>query len=240
MNHVLAVDDDPAMRQMISDYLSDRDLRVSTAADSREMTSIIDENIVDLVILDLKLASEDGLKLLHELRARSNLPVIVLTGHRRDEVDRIVGLELGADDYLTKPFSPRELLARIRAVLRRAVTREAAPAVDGKKAKYRFEGWELNLRSRRLTSPAGEPVPLTKGEFNLLLGFLQSPQQVLSREQLLAASRLMEDEVFDRSIDVQILRLRRKLEANPSDPRLIRTERGVGYVFAAPVQVASP
>jgi len=120
------------------------------------------------------------------------------------------------------------------------VTREAAPAVDGKKAKYRFEGWELNLRSRRLTSPAGEPVPLTKGEFNLLLGFLQSPQQVLSREQLLAASRLMEDEVFDRSIDVQILRLRRKLEANPSDPRLIRTERGVGYVFAAPVQVASP
>jgi len=117
MNHVLAVDDDPAMRQMISDYLSDRDLRVSTAADSREMTSIIDENIVDLVILDLKLASEDGLKLLHELRARSNLPVIVLTGHRRDEVDRVVGLELGADDYLTKPFSPRELLARIRAVL---------------------------------------------------------------------------------------------------------------------------
>jgi DNA-binding response OmpR family regulator len=236
VQHVLAVDDDPAMRQLIADYLSDQDFRVSTAADGREMARVIEESIVDLVVLDLKLANEDGLKLLRELRASSSLPVIVLTGHRRDEVDRIVGLELGADDYLTKPFSPRELLARIRAVLRRAAASEAAPAREGKGTKYRFAGWELNMRTRRLTSPTGDPVPLTKGELNLLLAFLRAPQQVLSREQLLAASRLLDDEVYDRSVDVQILRLRRKLETDPSEPELIRTERGAGYVFAAPVR----
>jgi two-component system, OmpR family, response regulator len=236
--HILAVDDDPTMRELIADYLTNHGFRVTTAAGGVDMARIIAEDPVDLVVLDLQLANEDGLQLVNELRTQSNLPIIVITGHWRDEVDRIVGLELGADDYLTKPFSLRELLARVRAVLRRAEVDRAAPPVDGGGTRYRFAGWELNLRTRRLTSPTRSSVGLTVGEFNLLAAFLRAPQQVLSREQLLAATRLHDEEVFDRSIDVQILRLRRKLEIDPSAPELIKTERGVGYVFAAPVQVA--
>ena len=235
--HILAVDDDAMMRELVADYLSKHGFRVSAVADGKGMARTIDESIVDLVVLDLKLGEEDGLKLVGELRTRSNLPIIIITGHRRDEVDRIVGLELGADDYLTKPFNLRELLARVRAVLRRAEVDRAAPPKDGKAGGYRFAGWEMNLRTRRLTSPTGASVGLTVGEFSLLSAFLRSPQQVLSREQLLAASRVHDEEVFDRSVDIQILRLRRKLEADPSAPELIKTERGVGYVFAAPVQV---
>ena len=236
--HILAVDDDPAMRELIAGYLSSRGFRVSAVADGRDMARVIDENIVDLIVLDLQLAGEDGLQLVSELRTRSNLPIIILTGHRRDEVDRIVGLELGADDYLTKPFSLRELLARVRAVLRRAEVNRTAPPVDSKGTRYRFAGWELNLRLRRLTSPTGASVGLTSGEFSLLTAFVRSPQQVLSREQLLAATRVHDDDVYDRSVDVQILRLRRKLEADPSAPELIKAERGAGYIFAAPVEVA--
>jgi two-component system OmpR family response regulator len=239
--HVLVVDDDPVMRDLIADYLHDQEFRASEAGGGREMARILAEDAVDLVLLDLKLVEEDGLELMRQLRCRLDLPIIILTGHRRDEIDRVVGLELGADDYLTKPFSLRELLARIRAVLRRSKAREPAPAPapekgGSKRTRYRFAGWDLDLRTRRLTSPAGEPVPLTKGEFGLLMAFLQRPQQVLSREQLLAASRAHDDEVFDRSIDVQILRLRRKLEADPSEPEFIKTERGAGYIFAAPVE----
>ena len=235
--HILAVDDDPMMRQLIADYLSGHGFRVSTVARGQEMARVIDEEVVDLIVLDLKLEEEDGLQLVRELRTKSNMPIIIVTGHRRDEVDRIVGLELGADDYLTKPFSPRELLARVRAVLRRMEAARAAPPADGKAISYRFAGWELNLRLRRLISPTGASVTLTLGEFSLLTAFLRSPQQVLSRDQLLAATRVHDDEVYDRSVDVQILRLRRKLEANPSTPELIKTERGAGYVFTAPVQV---
>jgi DNA-binding response OmpR family regulator len=233
--HVLAVDDDPAIRNLIADYLADQNVRVSVASDSGEMQRVLATGAVDLVILDLKLGSEDGLQIVRALRAQSDLPIIVLTGHRRDSVDRVVGLELGADDYLTKPFSPRELLARIHAVLRRSPTPQ--PGRDAKRVRYRFAGWELNSRTRRLNSPAGEAVPLTKGEFALLMVFLQSPQHVLTREHLLSASRVHDNEVFDRSIDVQILRLRRKLENDPSAPTLLKTERGVGYLFASPVEV---
>jgi two-component system, OmpR family, response regulator len=235
--HVLAVDDDPTMRELIADYLGNHAFRVSTAANGKEATRIIDQDTVDLVVLDLKLGDEDGLQLVSELRTRSNLPIIVITGHWRNEVDRIVGLELGADDYLTKPFNLRELLARVRAVLRRAEAEAATTPVESKGTKYRFAGWQLNLRTRRLTSPTGDSVGLTIGEFSLLTAFLRSPQQVLSREQLLAATHLHDEEVYDRSIDVQILRLRRKLEADPSAPELIKTERGAGYLFAPPVQV---
>lgn len=237
MKHVLAVDDDPAVRRLVAEYLGEQDFRVHTAADGREMARFIAESIVDLILLDLKLAGEDGLKLLRELRATSSVPIIILTGQRRDEVDRILGLELGADDYVTKPFSPRELLARIRAVLRRTEISQTAAARDGKGTRYRFAGWELNLRTRRLTSPAGDLIPLTRSELNLLLAFLRSPQRVLSRDQLLVASRLHDTDVYDRSVDVQILRLRRKLEAKPNEPELIKTERGAGYIFAAPVGV---
>jgi DNA-binding response OmpR family regulator len=198
------------------------------------MSQILASTPVDLIVLDMKLAGEDGLALIRDLGPRSDVPIIVLTGARREEVDRVIGLELGADDYVLKPFSMRELLARIRAVLRRAEIRDALHHKNEKRTLYRFGDWVLNLRTRQLTAPCGQPVALTHGEFSLLAAFLQSPQRVLSREQLLAATRMHED-VFDRSVDAQILRLRRKLEAVPSHPALIRTERGAGYIFVAPV-----
>jgi len=236
-NHVLVVDDDPTMRAMIADYLSGRGFRVTQAADGRAMGNVLADSIADLVILDLKLTGEDGLQLLRELRTRSGMPVIIVTGHRRDEIDRVVGLELGADDYLTKPFGLRELLARIHAVLRRTEAANATTGPGDKRVRYRFSGWELDSRARRLSAPDGRLVPLTRGEFDLLVAFLRAPQQVLSREQLLMASHLYNDEVYDRSIDVQILRLRRKLEQDPTSPTLIKTERGAGYIFAVPVKV---
>jgi two-component system, OmpR family, response regulator len=164
------------------------------------------------------------------------VPVIMLTG-RKEEADRVMGLELGADDYLTKPFSPRELLARIRALLRRSRARETVADGLAKVRAYRFVGWELNVRLRRLTSPSGEAIAMTNSEFNLLVAFLSAPQRVLSREQLLDLSRLHNDEVYDRSIDVQVGRLRRKLEPEGAQVQVIRTERGAGYVFAAAVEV---
>jgi two-component system OmpR family response regulator len=234
--HILVVDDDPDVREMLTNYLESENFRVSAVADGQAMSRVLDERPVDLMILDMRLADEDGFDIMRRLGSPPEAPIIIITGHRRDEVDRVVGLELGADDYITKPFSLRELLARVRAVLRRSgSTRRHS---RGKKhIRYRFAGWELDMRMRRLRSPAGEATPLTAGEFNLLAAFLQSPQQILSREQLLAASRIHDEEVFDRSIDVQILRLRRKLEVNPSEPKLVITERGAGYVFAASVEV---
>ena len=160
----------------------------------------------------------------------------MLTG-RAEEADRVMGLELGADDYLTKPFSPRELLARIRALLRRAQAQATVADAIAKVRAYRFAGWELNVGLRKLKNPAGEPVELTKGEFSLLAAFLSAPQRILARDQLLDLSRLHNAEVYDRSIDVQILRLRRKIEVDAAHPKFIVTERGVGYVFSAPVEV---
>jgi len=192
----------------------------------------------DLVILDLRLGHEDGFDLLREIRSRSDVPIIITTGDRRDEIDRVVGLELGADDYVTKPFSLRELLARIRAVLRRQEAgRTALQRDDPERGRYKFGGWQLDRRTRRLADPNGTEVALTKGEYALLTAFLDAPQRPLSREHLLQATRMHED-IFDRSIDVQILRLRRKLETDPSAPNIIRTERGIGYVFALPVERA--
>jgi two-component system, OmpR family, response regulator len=235
VKHVLAVDDDPALRAMIADYLAEHGFAVGTAAGGSEMARVLAQGTVDLLLLDVRLDDADGLDLVRDLRTRSAMPIIVMSGHRHDEIDRVLGLELGADDYITKPFSMRELLARIRAVLRRVPA--VLPDTDKARTRYRFAGWELSLRTRRLTSPAGEDVPLTKGELSMLAAFVGSPQQVLSREQLLTASRVHDNEVFDRSIDVQILRLRRKLEEDPSQPKLIRTERGIGYLFTTAVEV---
>jgi two-component system, OmpR family, response regulator len=232
---VLVVDDDPTMRRMVSHFLQDHNLQVLAAAGREEMSCALAQSDVDLLILDLKLGNDDGLDLLREIRAQSDVPIIIVTGYRRNEIDRVVGLELGADDYLTKPVNLRELLARIRAVLRRHERAETAPDRSAPAKRYQFAGWELNPRTRRLTSPAGEQIALSRGEYGLLMAFLDAPQRVLSREQLLAATRLHDGEVFDRSIDVQILRLRRKLEADPSIPTIIKTERGVGYLFAAAV-----
>jgi len=233
---ILLVDDDPAMRQMIAAFLENHSMRVVGAACRQEMSRQLTGDEPSLVILDLQLGHEDGLDLLRDLRAHSDLPVIIATGHRRDEIDRVVGLELGADDYLTKPFGLRELLARIRAVLRRRqATQSVAPRRDGERRRCRFGGWRLDRRLRRLTNPEGTAVALSKGEYALLIAFVDAPQRPLSREYLLQATRMHED-IFDRSIDVQVLRLRRKLEVDPSAPRMIRTERGFGYVFDVPVE----
>lgn len=235
--HILVVDDDAAIRELVAEYLGENDLRVSTAGSSAEMTKALQQEVIDLVMLDLRLGGEDGMQLARQLRATSEVPVIILTG-KRDEADRVMGLEIAADDYITKPFSNRELLARIRAVLRRYRSHPAdsGTARSPTHRAYRFEGWELNLFVRRLTAPDGRRVELSNGEFNLLLALCEAPQRVLSRDQLLEMSRLHGAEVYDRSIDVQILRLRRKIELDPAAPRLIRTERGAGYRFDTPVE----
>jgi len=234
--HVLAVDDDPSMRQMIADYLGDNDIQVTVARSGKEIAPVMARHTIDLIILDLKMPGEDGMQIARELRAESEVPIIILTG-RKDEADRVMGLELGADDYLTKPFSPRELLARIRALLRRSRNQQNVAEVLQKIRAYRFAGWELNVRLRRLTSRDRAVVRLTNTEFNLLAAFLAAPQRVLSRDQLLGLSRLHNDEVYDRSIDTQVVRLRKKLESCDDQNRLIRTERGAGYVFTAPVEI---
>jgi len=234
--HVLAVDDDPSVRQMIADYLGDNEVRVTTLSRGQEIAEVMARETVDLLVLDLRLPGEDGMQIARRLREDSDLPIIMLTG-RKDEADRVMGLELGADDYLTKPFSPRELLARIRALLRRSRAHETIADGLARIRAYRFAGWELSVRLRRLTTPGGETVALTNSEFNLLAAFLAAPQRVLSRDQLLDLSRLHNDEVYDRSIDVQVGRLRKKLEPDAARPQFIRTERGAGYVFTAAVEI---
>ncbi len=235
-SHILVVDDDPLMRELISGYLLESELRVSTAATGSEMDRILEQQAIDLILLDLRLDGEDGMELARKLRAETEVPVIIVTA-RRDEADRVMGLETAADDYITKPFSNRELLARVRAVLRRCRRRYevAAPARGTRRRAYRFAGWEFNALARSLTDPQGQRVELSNGEFNLLLAFCEAPQRVLSRDQLLDLSRLHGDEIYDRSIDVQIFRLRRKISGDDESQKLIRTERGAGYVFAVPV-----
>jgi DNA-binding response OmpR family regulator len=233
MHSILVIEDDPATRQMLADYLGEHGLRVQTAGTASEARRLASTDGIDLAVLDLGLPDQDGMDLARELSGQAGLPVVILTG-RSHEADRVLGLELGADDYLTKPFSPRELLARIRAVLRRAQAGRAERRNTELRA-YRFAGWELRTGTRRLISPKGRDVTLTSGEFSLLVAFLKAPRQVLSRDRLLEATRLYDD-VYDRSIDVQILRLRRKIERDPAEPGLIRTERGAGYYFDCEVE----
>jgi two-component system, OmpR family, response regulator len=232
--HVLALDDDPSIRQIVTEYLSENELRVTAVANSKELAAVMAKETIDLVVLDLRLQGEDGMQIARKLREQSSIPILMLTG-RADEADRVMGLELGADDYLTKPFSPRELLARIRALLRRARAQATVADEISKVRAFRFGAWELNVGLRKLKSPEGKAVELTNGEFSLLTAFLSSPQRVLTRDQLLDLSRLHNAEVYDRSIDVQILRLRRKIEIDAAHPQFIVTERGAGYVFAADV-----
>ena len=220
---------------MIADYLGDNDIEVTVIGTGNEIAQVMARSTIDLIILDLKLPGEDGMHVARQLRADSDIPIIMLTG-RKDEADRVMGLELGADDYLTKPFSPRELLARIRALLRRSRAQETVADGLARIRAYRFAGWELNVRLRRLKSPRGEVVTTTNSEFNLLVAFLAAPQRILSREQLLELSRMHNDEVYDRSVDVQVGRLRKKIEPKGSRVQLIRTERGAGYVFTATVE----
>jgi DNA-binding response OmpR family regulator len=236
--HVLALDDDPAVRQLVHDYLVENELRVTAVASGAELHAVMSRETIDLVVLDLRLQGEDGMQIARRLREASSIPILMLTG-RADEADRVMGLELGADDYLTKPFSPRELLARIRALLRRARAQATVADAIARVRAYRFGGWELNIGLRRLKSAQGRTVELTNGEFSLLAAFVSAPQRVLTRDQLLDLSRLHNAEVYDRSIDVQILRLRRKIEADPALPQFIKTERGVGYFFDANVEAVT-
>jgi two-component system, OmpR family, response regulator len=232
--HVLVVDDDVAVRQLVDEYLGENDFRVSAAASGAELMSAFRSAVIDLVLLDLRLRGEDGMQLLRRLRAESQIPVIILTG-RAEEADRVMGLELGADDYLTKPFSPRELLARIRTVLRRTHSGQEVHGAPVCRA-YRIPGWELNLRTRRLTGADGADVALSNGEFNLLAALLATANRVVTRDQLIEMSRRYDNEVYDRAIDVAVLRLRRKIEPDPTEPSIIVTERGVGYRIAVPVE----
>jgi len=232
--HILVVEDDRPTRDLIARYLTDNHFRVSTAVTGVDGEGALQRDPVDLVVLDLNLPDQDGLMLAKRLLAEHDIPIVILTG-RTEEMDRVLGLELGADDYVTKPFSPRELLARIRAVLRRTQGKPGSRRALALRV-YRFAGFELRSGTRKLFSPAGSEVDLTGGEFSLLVAFLNSPRQILSRDQLLEGSRLYDD-VYDRSIDVQILRLRRKIESDPSEPQLIRTERGAGYYLDCDVEV---
>ena len=233
--HILVIDDDPIIRELVVEYLGKNDMRVTAGVSGHEMFAIMDREAIDLVLLDLKLPGEDGMQLARSLRERATIPIVLITGCN-EEADRVMGLELGADDYVTKPFSPRELLARVRAVLRRYQVQATLPERDNTRRAFRFAGWELNLRTRRLTSPEGASVELSNGEFNMLNALCRAPQRVLSRDQLLSMSRLHEGEVYDRTIDVQIRRLRLKLEADSSHPKLIATERGAGYRLDSEVE----
>ncbi|MET1025762.1 MAG: response regulator [Dongiaceae bacterium] len=231
---IIVSDDDCDLQRSVADYLEQHNIRAISVSGQEQMMKRVTVEMPDLMILDLGPNQESGLDLLRNIRSCSNVPVIA-TSNRCEAVDRVIGLELGADDYLTKPFSLRELLARVRAVLRRQDAAGGVSTRDAAHGKCRFGGWQLDRRIRSLTDPDGNTVAITKGDYALLLAFLEAPQRPLTREQLLQATRVHED-IFDRSIDVQILRLRRKLESDANAPRVIRTERGVGYVFALPVE----
>ena len=236
--HILVVDDDREIRDLLARFLTRHGLRVTTARDGVEMLRLLDEKRIDLVVLDLMLPGEDGLSLTRRLRAsRAALPIVMLTAMGED-TDRIVGLEMGADDYVPKPFNPRELLARIKAVLRRVQAVGDGVAAPSHGARLRFEGWSLDLATRDLTSPDGVMVSLSAGEFSLLQVFVEHPRRVLSRDQLLDFARGRSAIPFDRSIDIQVSRLRRRLGDDAKDPQLIKTVRGGGYLFTAEVETA--
>lgn len=231
--HVLVVDDDQRIRTMLARFLIDHGLRVSQASNGMEMFQVFADARIDVIVLDIMMPGEDGLSLCRRMRAESAVPIILLTAMNAD-TDRIIGLEIGADDYVVKPFNPRELLARVRAVTRRMLAGSIIPQQRGSVA-YNFEGWVLDANRRTLVSPDGALTDLTSGEFDLLLAFLEHPQRVLNRDQLLDLAHGRSSQAYDRSIDVQISRLRRKIEANPQNPVLIKTVRNEGYFFTATV-----
>jgi two-component system OmpR family response regulator len=235
--HILVVDDQQEIRDVVQEYLTGEGFRVSTAHDGAGMRRVLSQVPADLVILDLMLPGEDGLTLARALRSQSGIGIIILTG-RGETVDRIIGLEMGADDYLPKPFHLRELLARVKSVLRRVQSRTGESGPQTARSRARFAGWSLDLSSRELTSPAGEEVRLTTGEFDLLAAFVSNANQVLSRDRLLDLARNREAGPFDRTIDVQVGRLRRKLEDDPQNPTLIKTVRGSGYIFTPTVDLS--
>ncbi len=231
--HILVVDDHSEIRDLLKRFLEQHGMRVSCARDGKEMKRLLDEREFDLLVLDLMMPGEDGLTLCRELRVKSRLPIIMLTA-MGEETDRIIGLEMGADDYLSKPFNPRELLARIKAVMRRTQV-ESLPVPETLTRDLRFARWLLDVNRRELVDEEGVGMSLSTAEFDLLKVFLERPQRVLSRDQLLDLARGREAVAFDRAIDTLVSRLRRKLERDPKNPELIKTIWGGGYLFAADV-----
>jgi len=234
---ILIVDDEADIREPLAEYLTRNDLTVAMSVSAAEARAEIAQREVDLIILDIMMPNEDGLSLCRDLRTRSDVPIILLTA-RTDDIDRIIGLEMGADDYIGKPFAPRELLARIKAVLRRTGPRSNRLQVQGQRV-YSFNTWLVNVDERNLMSVDGVNVPMGDAEFRLLLAFVTRPGQVLSRSQLLDLADAREADPFDRSIDNRIVRLRRKLEEDPANPSLIKTVRSGGYVFTAQVRLVA-
>lgn len=232
--HILIVDDHHEIRELVARTLAREGFRTSAAADGKAMRKAMADGRIDLILLDLMLPGEDGLSLCRAVRADSDVPIIMLTA-KGEEIDRVIGLEMGADDYLPKPFGSRELIARIRAVLRRGPSDPVRVARSAAPRRYRFDRWVLDTETRDLLRSDGVTVPLSTGEYDLLLVLVERPQRVLSREQLLDLARGRAAVVFDRSIDTQVSRLRRKLELDPSDPRLIKTIWGGGYMFTPAV-----
>ena len=235
--NILVVEDDRETRALIAKYLRGNACNVTTATDGREMTRALAEHRVDLVILDVMLPGEDGLSLCRKLRAESQIPIIMLTA-RGEDVDRILGLEMGADDYLAKPFNPRELLARINAVLRRHSMALTASSTEGASALH-FLGWRIDFRLRELRSPDGARVAMTSAEFDLLRVFCERPGRVLSRDSLLDLTQGRNAGSFERSIDVLVSRIRRKIEPNPDEASVIKTVRSGGYLFTPGVEAVS-
>ncbi len=231
--HILVVDDHSEIRDLLKRFLEQHGMRVSCARDGKEMKRLLDEREFDLLVLDLMMPGEDGLTLCRELRVKSRLPIIMLTA-MGEETDRIIGLEMGADDYLSKPFNPRELLARIKAVMRRTQV-ESLPVPETLTRDLRFDRWLLDVNRRELVDEEGVGMSLSTAEFDLLKVFLERPLRVLSRDQLLDLARGREAVAFDRAIDTLVSRLRRKLERDPKNPELIKTIWGGGYLFAADV-----
>ncbi|MBF0185098.1 MAG: response regulator [Magnetococcales bacterium] len=239
-DHILIVDDDPDICTLVSRFFEKNGFRVSVVPDGKGLWQLLDQAAIDLIVLDLMLPDEDGLVLCRNLRATSDIPVIILSA-RGEDVDRIIGLEMGADDYLPKPFHPRELLARVRSVLRRtraSVQMEKTPrgSTNEENIAYHFAGWRLDVPTRQLYTPQQEKVFLSGSEFALLRIFLNYPNQVLSRDQLLEYSASKENETYDRTIDMQVSRLRRRLREDSRTPELIKTVRGLGYVLSARVE----
>jgi DNA-binding response OmpR family regulator len=229
---VLVVDDDHSIREMLSEYLSSQGFKVVLAEDGAAMRSAIEAAAPDLVLLDLKLPHEDGLSLARFLREHYDVGIIMVTG-AGGLVDRIVGLEVGADDYVAKPFDPRELLARIKSVLRRMQARPAAPGDGGSHKSVSIGHCRLDLASHQLIGRDGAEIPITSMEFDLLKVFVENPGKALSRDRILTLTKNREWDPYDRSIDIRVARLRRKVESDPENPRVIRTVRGVGYMFVS-------
>ncbi len=233
-DNILIVDDDLEIRRLLADYLARNGFAALAARDGREMWQMLERHVVDLIVLDLMLPDSDGLTLCRDLRAKGNIPVLMLTA-RGEETDRIVGIEMGADDYLVKPFNPRELLARIKSILRR--TRSLPPNLRPEPTRcLAFSGWCLDTATRLLTSPDGVATPLSGGEYRLLRILLEHPNRVLNRDQLTELIQGREAEAYDRAIDVQVSRLRQRLRDDSREPQLIKTVRGEGYVLASTVE----